>query len=88
MTQYFVYILKCKDNSLYTGYTTDPKRRLKEHNLGKGAKYTRSRKPVKMVYLEKLNTLNEALKREYKIKTLNRNEKIFLIEKFREEKNV
>lgn len=88
MTQYFVYILKCKDNSLYTGYTTDPKRRLKEHNLGKGAKYTRSRKPVKMVYLEKLNTLNEALKREYKIKTLNRKEKIFLIEKFREEKNV
>lgn len=79
MKEYFVYILECKDKSLYTGYTTDPRRRLYEHNEGKGAKYTRSRRPVKMVYLEKFSSLSQALKREYSIKQLDRNKKLLLI---------
>jgi len=78
---YFLYILRCSDDTLYTGITTDIERRLKEHNLGtKGAKYTRSRRPVKLVYKEKLEDKSSALKREYEIKKMSRKKKLLLIE--------
>ena len=76
----FVYIVKCSDNTLYTGYTTELKRRIKEHNNGQGAKYTRGRTPVELVYYEKTQSKSLAMKREYEIKQLNRKEKIELIE--------
>ena len=77
----FVYIIKCSDNTLYTGYTTDITRRVKEHNEGKGAKYTRGRTPVQLVYYEKKENKSSALKREYEIKQLTRKEKEDLIKK-------
>ncbi len=68
---YFVYIVRCRDQSLYTGITTNVKRRLKEHNEGKaGAKYTLHRRPVVLVYTEKAASRSEALKREYQIRKL------------------
>ena len=75
----FVYIVKCSDNTLYTGYTTDLKRRIKEHNEGEGAKYTRGRTPVELVYYEKKSSKSSAMKREYEIKQLKRKEKFELI---------
>ena len=75
----FVYIIKCSDNTLYTGYTTDLKRRIKEHNEGEGAKYTRGRTPVELVYYEKKISKSSAMKREYEIKQLKRKEKFELI---------
>lgn len=78
----FVYILKCSDNTLYTGYTNNLNKRLETHNSGQGAKYTRGRLPVKIVYYEQFETKNEAMKREYYIKQLSREEKMKLIEKF------
>ena len=75
----YVYIVECRDNTLYTGYTNDPARRIKEHNLGDGAKYTRGRGPVKLVYLEEFTDKSEAMKREYEIKQLSRSEKLELI---------
>jgi putative endonuclease len=77
--KWFVYILKCKDSSLYTGITTDLKRRFEEHRSGKGAGYTRSHMPVKMVHFEKLGTRSAALKREAKIKKMTRQDKIALV---------
>ena len=78
---YFVYILKCSDNTLYTGVAIDVDRRLQEHNNSdKGAKYTRARRPVKLVYQEKLQDRSCACKREYEIKQLNRKEKLRLID--------
>ena len=77
----YVYILKCSDNTLYTGWTTCLERRLREHNSGKGAKYTRSRCPVELVYYEELGTKEEALRREYAIKQMKRREKELLIGK-------
>jgi len=77
---YYVYILECADNTLYTGYTNDLERRLENHNKAKsGAKYTKARRPVILKYSEKLPTLSEALKREFEIKKLTRNQKIKLI---------
>ncbi len=74
--QWFVYILRCADNSLYTGITTDIVRREKEHNDGKlGAKYTRARQPVFVVYQEAHNSRSEASKREIAIKKLSKNNK-------------
>jgi putative endonuclease len=79
---YFVYIVECADKTLYTGYTTDLEKRLKNHNEAKiGAKYTKARRPVVLKYSEKLPTLSEALKREAKIKNLTRKEKLELIKK-------
>lgn len=75
----YVYILKCKDDSLYTGYTNDLDKRLKAHNEGKGAKYTKCRRPCKMVYYEEYQNKNEALSREAQIKKLTRNQKLELI---------
>lgn len=78
--KYYVYIVKCKDNTLYCGYTTDLKRRLLEHNTSKkGAKYTRHRRPVSLVYSETYDTRSSAMSREYHIKQLSKKEKITLI---------
>ena len=77
---YFVYILKCSDETLYTGISTDVERRLEEHNTSpKGAKYTRVRRPVYLVYTEELEDRSSACKREYAIKQLKREEKLELI---------
>ena len=72
MNKYYVYIVKCRDNTLYTGITTDLEKRLTKHNQGTGAKYTRGRTPVELVYYEKGYTKSEALKREISIKKLTR----------------
>jgi putative endonuclease len=76
---WFVYILKCSDNSLYTGYTNNVKKRFETHKLGKGGKYTRSHKPVKIVYKEKLQTKVDALKREREIKSWSREQKLQIL---------
>ncbi|MBQ8839700.1 MAG: GIY-YIG nuclease family protein [Clostridia bacterium] len=77
----FTYILKCSDGTLYCGWTNDLEKRLKTHNSGKGAKYTRSRLPVELVYYEGFETSIEAQRREYQIKHLTREQKLKLIEK-------
>ena len=82
------YILKCSDNSLYTGWTNDIIHRLKMHNEGKGAKYTRGRGPVELVYLEEFDTKQEAMSKEAKIKRLTRKEKILLIENYQQEQKL
>ncbi|SHG75731.1 GIY-YIG nuclease family protein [Ornithinibacillus halophilus] len=74
-----VYILKCKDDSLYTGYTNDLENRLKMHENGKGAKYTRGRGPFQVMFVEKFPTKELAMKREYEIKQLTRKGKFELI---------
>ena len=76
----YTYIVQCNDGSLYTGWTKDLGRRVETHNLGKGARYTRSRRPVRLVYYEEYDSEEEARKREYAIKRLNRKEKMDLIE--------
>ena len=82
------YIVKCNDNSLYTGWTNDITHRLKMHNEGKGAKYTRGRGPVELVYLEEFETKQEAMSREAKIKRLTRKEKLLLIETYQQEQKL
>ena len=82
------YILKCNDNSFYTGWTNDITHRLKMHNEGKGAKYTRGRGPVELVYLEEFETKQEAMSREAKIKRLTRKEKLLLIETYQQEQKL
>ena len=82
-TVWMVYILRCSDRTLYTGVTTDPVRRLKQHNAGTGASYTLARLPVTQVYLEQAAGRSEALKREYAIKKLTRIQKLALIRKQR-----
>lgn len=81
MKKCFVYMLECSDGSLYTGWTTDVEARVSTHNSGEGAKYTRSRLPVKLVYFEELDDKSTALKREAAIKKLSRNKKLELIKK-------
>lgn len=76
---YYVYILRCADGTLYTGYTDDVERRLRVHNSGKGAKYTRSRRPVALAYAEEWPDKSAALKREAAIKQLRRADKLALI---------
>jgi putative endonuclease len=76
---YHLYILQCSDKSLYTGITTDVKRRFNEHRLGKGGHYTRARKVVKIVYSEKQKDRSSASKRELEIKGWSRNKKLKLI---------
>lgn len=77
----YVYILKCNDDSLYTGWTNDLKKRIKAHSNGKGAKYTKARLPVELVYFEEFDDKISAMKREYAIKQLKRKEKLELIKK-------
>ena len=81
MKKAFVYILECGDGSLYTGWTTDVEARVETHNSGEGAKYTRSRLPVKLVYFEEVEGRSAALKREAAIKKLTRKKKLLLIKK-------
>lgn len=75
----YIYILKCGDNTLYTGWTTDIKNRLALHRSGRGAKYTRGRGPLELVYLEISGSKEDALRREFQIKQLPREEKLKLI---------
>lgn len=82
----FTYIVECSDGTLYTGWTNHLEERMKAHNEGKGAKYTRPRLPVRLVYYETFATKQEAMKREYAIKQLKRGEKEKLIDGFTEEK--
>ena len=77
--KWFVYILRCGDGSLYTGITTDVQARLEAHRTGKGAKYTRGRGPLELVYTEECGTHSDALKREAEVKRLTREEKEQLI---------
>ena len=77
----YTYILKCSDNTLYTGWTNNLEKRVKDHNDGKGAKYTKARRPVELVYYEEFETKEDAMKREYSIKQLSRTQKVTLIQK-------
>lgn len=74
----YVYMLRCKDGSLYTGWTDDLQHRLQMHNQGKGAKYTKGRGPLELVYSEEVADRSSALKREYAIKRLSRKDKLAL----------
>ncbi len=73
--KHYTYIVECSDGTLYTGYTTDVERRIEEHNQGKGAKYTRGRTPVTLLHFEEYGSKSKAMKREYEIKDLKREEK-------------
>ena len=75
----YVYVLRCGDGSLYTGWTNDLKQRLAAHQSGKGAKYTRGRLPIEMVYFEEMPDKSEALKRENELKKLKKTDKELLI---------
>ena len=77
---FYVYMLRCADDTLYTGYTNDVPKRLEAHNTGRGAKYTRSRRPCKLVWACAYDTKSDAMKREYAVKQLTRREKMKLIE--------
>lgn len=76
----YCYLLECADGTFYTGWTTDPERRVKQHNKGIGAKYTSTRRPVKLVYLEPQPNRTEAMRREFAIKKMKRARKIKLVE--------
>ena len=76
-----LYILRCADGTLYTGITTNVEKRLEQHRSGKGAKYTRGRAPLELVYQEECGTQSQALKREYAVKSMSREEKLALIGK-------
>jgi len=79
---WFLYVVQCSDGSLYTGVTTDIERRIREHNGSKrGAKYTRGRRPVKLIYVKDCRDRFEALREERKFKSLSRKEKLKIIEK-------
>ncbi|OPY90624.1 MAG: GIY-YIG nuclease superfamily protein [Syntrophus sp. PtaU1.Bin208] len=81
INSHYVYILECSDKTLYTGWTNNLEKRVREHNSGRyGAKYTSSRRPVKLVYAESLSSLSDVLKREVQIKKLSRKKKLQLIE--------
>ena len=76
---HYVYIVKCADGTYYTGYTNDLERRINQHNAGEGAKYTKGRRPVKLVHSERFKSKSKAMQREYKIKQLTRGKKIEII---------
>ena len=77
---FFCYILRCSDDTFYTGWTTDPSRREKQHNAGTGARYTRMRRPVRLVYVEEQPDRTSAMKREHQIKRLPRADKARLVD--------
>ena len=81
MNKNFTYIVECSDHTLYTGWTNDLEKRIEAHNTGKGAKYTKTIRPVRLVYFETFATKEEAMSREYHIKRMSRQEKIKLISK-------
>ncbi|MFB6153362.1 MAG: GIY-YIG nuclease family protein [Halodesulfurarchaeum sp.] len=76
---HYIYVLRCADGTFYTGYTTDPERRVAEHNEGKGAKYTRGRTPVELVHTEGFGSRSAAMQREAAIKRLSHEEKARLV---------
>jgi putative endonuclease len=76
---HWVYIIECADGSFYTGYTTDVERRVREHDRGEGAKYTRGRTPVELVHRERFDSKSAAMSREHEIKQLSRTEKEQLV---------
>lgn len=77
----YTYIVRCSDGSLYTGWTNDLEKRIKDHNEGRGAKYTKARRPVVLAYYEEFATKEEAMRREWEIKQLTRAEKLKILEK-------
>ncbi len=77
----YIYIAECADGTWYTGWTTDPERRIRVHNSGKGAKYTRSRLPVHLIYTEEYETAAQAQRREYEIKHLTRAQKEAIVQR-------
>lgn len=77
----YTYIVECNDHTYYTGWTNDLEKRILAHNEGKGAKYTKARRPVKLVYHEVFDTKQEAMQREYEIKQFSRKQKTELIQK-------
>lgn len=79
--KYYAYMVRCSDNSIYSGYTTDVYKREKVHNTGKGAKYTRTRLPVKLVYFEEFDNKIDAMKREYAFKQYTHKEKEEIIKR-------
>jgi putative endonuclease len=80
VSDHYVYVLRCADDTLYTGYTTDVERRVAEHDAGEGAKYTRGRTPVELVHVESFDSKSGAMSREYEIKQWSRAEKEQLID--------
>lgn len=80
MGGHYVYVVQCTDGTFYTGYTTNVRRRIKEHNNGDGAKYTRGRNPVSLVHTEEFETQSKAMQREYEIKQLSKSAKQKLAE--------
>ncbi|MFC7134646.1 MULTISPECIES: GIY-YIG nuclease family protein [Salinibaculum] len=79
MADHYVYVLRCADDTLYTGYTTDVDRRVAEHDSGEGAKYTRGRTPVELVHVESFASRSAAMSREHEIKQLSRSGKESLV---------
>ena len=77
---HYVYVLECADGTFYTGYTTDPERRVDEHDAGKGAKYTRGRTPVELRHVETFESKSAAMSREYEVKQLPRRAKERLVD--------
>lgn len=84
----YMYILRCCDGTLYTGWTNDLEKRVKTHQAGRGGKYTRARLPVELVYHESFPTKQEAMRREWEVKQLRREEKLKLIEGEKNETSV
>lgn len=84
--KFYAYMLKCSDETIYSGYTTDLEQRLNVHNSGSGAKYTRARLPVNLVYYEEFESKSEAMKKEAAFKKLYRTQKLKLIQTFDENK--
>lgn len=80
MPEYFCYIAECADGTFYTGWSKDPERRVREHNAGRGARYTRSRRPLRLAYIEAQVDLRSAMKRERALKCLSRARKKALID--------
>jgi len=78
--EHYVYVLRCADDTFYTGYTTDVERRVEEHQAGQGAKYTRGRTPVELLHVESYETRSDAMSREYEIKQLSRTDKQRLVD--------
>ena len=87
MRRYFTYIAQCSDKSLYTGYCADLKERQAAHNAGQGARYTRSRRPIRIVYSEAFETKGKAMRKEWEIKQLDRVEKQRLIKEWKKISN-
>jgi putative endonuclease len=86
-SEFYCYMVECADGSLYTGWTKDPERRVNEHNTGRGALYTKWRRPVFLTYLEAVENHSAALRREYAIKKMTREQKLALVEEYKENIN-